>query len=479
MPLPTIPSGNVSSALGGGYEVANSCRFDGSSSYLTSGSFGTATSGTTWTFSLWVKRSEISSANYICGSYDGSRTNSLDLVYDAADTLSFYHGSNDGNGKLVKPARLFRDISAWTHIVWSVDTTQGTAANRVKVYFNGVEDAKATATYPDEDAVAKLFADTNNKIGSNWNATSGTIFDGYMAEVVFIDGQALTPTSFGEYDEDSPTIWKPIDVSGLTFGNNGFYLDFEDSSALGNDVSGNNNDFSTSGLAATDQATDTPTNNFATYNPLQVQIGTANEPIFREGNLHIHGSSTGAIHFHAPSTIGVTQGKWYAEFKGGSASNENGLVGVTYNPAEDARNDDYVGQQSHSYAYFVNGNKYTGDSGTSYGDAWTTDIIGVALDLDNHKLYFSKNGVWQNSGDPTSGSSGTGAAFSLTTGQTYFFATGDGNATYINPFEANFGGCSVSAISSGNADGNGYGNLEHSVPSGYYSLCTKNLAEFG
>ena len=115
----------------------------------------------------------------------------------------------------------------------------------------------------------------------------------------------------------------------------------------------------------------------------------------------------------------------------------------------------------------------------SYGDAWTTDIIGVALDLDNHKLYFSKNGTWQNSGDPESGSTGTGSAFDLTTGQTYFFATGDGNATYVNPFEANFGGCSVSAISSGNADGDGFGNFEFAVPSGYFALCTKNLAEYG
>ena len=441
MPLPTIPSGNVASALGGGFEVANSCRFDGSSSYLSAGSFGTATSGTTWTFSVWVKRSEISAVNYICGSYDGSRTNSLDLVYDAADTLSFYHGSNDGNGKLVKPARLFRDSSAWTHVVWSVDTTQGTAANRVKVYFNGVEDAKATATYPDEDAVAKLFADTNNKIGSQWNATSGTIFDGYMAEVVFIDGQALTPTSFGEYDDDSPRIWKPIDVSGLTFGNNGFYLDFEDSSALGNDVSGNNNDFSTSGLAAIDQTTDTPTNNFATLNSL-IDKGIT----YSEGNVHYkntHGSNSEYTH---PTIEQVSNGRWYYEIRMASANNDS------------------------AYEYFGSPTAYVKTDDNIHPSGTTTvssgDIFGFYLNYEDGQITIHRNGsqIYQSS---------SGISLSTTTAQIAAF----NNTEY----QANFGNPSYS-ISSGNADANGYGNFEYSPvlsSVNFYSLCTKNLAEFG
>jgi len=424
-----------------GYNVANSCRFDGSSSYLSAGSFGTATSGTTWTFSLWIKRSEISAVNYICGSYDGSRTNSLDLVYDAADTLSFYHGSNDGNGKLVKPARLFRDPSAWTHVVWSVDTTQGTAANRVKVYFNGVEDAKATATYPDEDAVAKLFADTNNKIGSQWNGTTGTIFDGYMAEVVFIDGQALTPTSFGEYDEDSPTIWKPIDVSGLTFGNNGFYLDFEDSSALGNDVSGNNNDFTVSGLAATDQSTDTPTNNFATLNSL-IDKGIT----YSEGNLqykNTHGSNSEYTH---PTIQEVSNGRWYWEIKMASTNNNS------------------------AYEYFGNGTAYVKSNGDIHPSGTTTvsngDIFGFYLNYEDGQMTIHRNGsqVYQSS---------SGISLSTTTAQIAAFNNTEYQLNFGNP---------IFSISSGNADANGYGNFEYSpVLSGvnFYSLCTKNLAEYG
>ena len=463
------------------YEVANSCRFeDGDSAYMTRANAGSDGTPDTWTMSMWVKRSTLGTNQFLfIGNTSGNFN--VSLRFNTSDQLYFYQEDHPAaNGKLIMTtARKFRDISAWYHIVAQYDSTQSTNTNRAKIYINGVQETTfaSTVTWPDQNFDSEMTsASTTIYIGRE--SGDSMYFDGYMAEVVLLDGTAATPTSFGEFDEDSPRIFKPIDVSGLTFGTHGFYLDFEDSSNLGNDVNGGT-DFTENNLAATDQASDSPTNNFATYNSLQVQIGTANEPIFREGNLHIHGSTTGAIHFHAASTIGVTQGKWYAEFKGGSASNQNGLVGVTYDPAEDARNDDYPGQQSHSYAYFVNGNKYTGDSGTSYGDAWTTDIIGVALDLDNHKLYFSKNGTWQDSGDPTSGSTGTGSAYNLTTGKTYFFATGDGNATYVNPFEANFGGCSVSAISSGNSDANGYGNFEYAVPSGYYALCTKNLAEFG
>ena len=471
-----ILSGNVASATAGGYEVANSCRFDGGSSYLTSGSFGTATSATTWTFSLWIKRSEISSVNYICGSYDGSRTNSLDLVYDAADTLSFYHGSNDGNGKLVKPARLFRDPAAWTHVVWSVDTTQGTAANRVKVYFNGTEDAKATATYPDEDAEALLFADTNNKIGSQWNATSGTIFDGYMAEVVFIDGQALTPSSFGEFDEDSPTIWKPIDVSGLTFGDNGFYLDFEDSSALGNDVSGNNNDFTTSGLAATDQATDTPTNNFCTLNPLAsgVAIG-GSAGTFTEGNTRFAAAS--AAWCSSKSTFSVSNGKWYYEAKKNSDSAGDtvgaGYTGVGYAelqsdlPATNPTN----GSGVYSSILFLGDNGWTTNfaDGTQWGTPQAVDdgdIIGIALNLDDDEYTFYVNGSSVNNGSLGAGYDGNGLTPCIIDYQ------------HARNFYLNFGNPSY-ANSSDAADANGYGAFEYAPPSGFYALCTKNLAEYG
>jgi hypothetical protein len=455
-----------------GYEVANSCRFDDSSGdNLSTSSLGTPTSAKTYTLSWWVKRANIGEATYQFGWYDGSRTNSGDIVFDAGDTLSFYHGSNDGNGKLLKPNRLFRDPSAWTHVVWSVDTTQSTASDRIKIYFNGVQETSfASSTYPDQNAESKIFHDTNNRIGSQWNGTSSTAHNGYMAEVVFIDGQQLDPTSFGEFDSDSG-IWKPIDVSGLTFGNNGFYLDFEDSSALGNDVSGNNNDFTVNNLTSIDQTTDTCTNNFATGNPLSPY---SNRTI-SNGNLTLTSTTTAWTNLFP--TVGVSKGKWYAELKAtAGVYHDFGIVddfSVSANAPIGIIDDVRVNQQIGYYSN--NGKKYVNEVSSTYGASWTNgDIVGMALDLDNNYIYFSKNGTWQNSGDPESGSSGTGG-ISVNSGYTYFIGASAYGSSETN---FNFGNPAFS-ISSGNSDGNGYGNFEYSVPSGYYALNTKNLAEYG
>jgi len=463
------------------YSVANSCMFDdGSGDNLSASSFGTPTSATTYTLSWWVKKASNGENSYLFGWYDGSRSNSGDILFDSNDKLAMYHGSNDGNGKLLQPTQKFSDTHAWYHMVWAVDTTQGTASNRVKFYVNGTQVTDfSSATYPDQNAESKIFHDTNNRIGSQWNGTTSTALNGYLAEVVFIDGQALTPSSFGEFDDDSPTIWKPIDVSGLTFGNNGFYLDFEDSSALGNDVSGNNNDFTANNLAAVNQSTDTCTNNFATLDFLNTYPSTP--PVHSEGSLQVVTVNADPGYFGSSSTIGVTQGKWYAEFKPtASTSSISYLIGVSHDPFQMAKNGATFANQVNDtvWAYYGNnGNQYHDGSSSSYGNSYTTnDIIGVALDLDNHKLYFSKNGTFQNSGDPTSGSTGTGA-ISIDTGETYFFVLSDAGGS-VSTFQANFGSPPFS-ISSGNADANGHGNFEYSVPSGYFTLCTKNLAENG
>ena len=306
-------------------------------------------------------------------------------------------------------------------------------------------------------------------------------FGGYLAEVVLIDGQQLEPTSFGEFDEDSPTIWKPKDVSGLTFGNNGFYLDFEDSSSLGNDAAGSNN-FTATNLATTDQSTDTCTNNFATLNPLNVP--TSNAPTFSEGNLI--SSTSDSAQFGGTSTIGVSSGKWYAEFKGAeTGGEEKEMVGVTHAPAEDARSGDNVGRTAESFAIrFLDGQQSNNNSASAYGSAFSIgDICQVALDIDNNNLYFGKNGQWGDGSGNFNQSTPTSAitipTIANTTEGAYFFSVGDiSSSSGRCLISCNFGSPPFS-ISSGNADGNGYGNFEYTVPSGYYSLNTKNLAEFG
>ena len=235
------------------YEVANSCRFnDDSSDYLTFTPSGNG-NRKVFTISLWVKRGNLGIQTEMIGSSDSSFGNGLFLEFTSSDTLRF--GFQDPNVFKVTN-RVFRDTSAWLHICVAVDVTQSSNSDRVKIYINGTQET----SFSTDDTMANEDRDWNNtqahSIGRA-GAYNGFYFDGYLAEVVNIDGSQLAPTSFGEFDEDSPTIWKPKDVSGLTFGTNGFYLDFEDSSALGNDVYGNNNDFIANNLTAVDHSTDT------------------------------------------------------------------------------------------------------------------------------------------------------------------------------------------------------------------------------
>ena len=464
----------------GGYEVANSCRFNnGSSDFLNKD----ASSGNrrTFTISQWIKRSDISAFRVIFGSAVDAN-NECHLYFNSSDQLSFEFVDGGSNAIVVKTNRLFRDPSAWYHIVCAVDTTQGTDSNRVKLYVNGTQETSlATATYPSQNLDVDInVSGSKTQVGA-YNATGSEsgFFGGYMAEVVLIDGQQLDPTSFGEFDEDSPTIWKPKDVSGLTFGTNGFYLDFEDASNLGNDANGGT-DLTENNLTSIDQSTDTCTNNFATLNPLNPIVHA-----FEEGNLRIDaGSSNWDSAF---STIGASSGKWYFELKFLSKSSEplvRSAIGVV-----DARGQTQFatnevgytvsGASGDSVGYNGNGsnNIKKNDSAQYSGTNWNVnDIICMAVDLDNGAVYFRVNdSAWLNSGNPESGSSKTGAV-TITTGETYVF----GGTAYdaSTEWQFNFGAPSFS-ISSGNADANGYGNFEYSVPSGYFSLCTKNLAEYG
>ena len=470
--MPNIILG--SGQLAGGYEVANSLRFDdGSSDYL-SRTTSTPTSDKIGTYSFWFKRSHLGTTQNIFNNYIDA-SNYAFLRFDgSADRLEFF-SLNGADDLSLRTARVFRDTSAWYHIVFRVDMTQSTSSNRLKFYVNGVEETSFTSTnYGVQNEVPSLFeasASGNNRIGTD--ETSSYHIDGYMAEAVYCDGQSLDPTSFGEFDEDTG-IWKPIDVSGLTFGNNGFYLDFENSGSLGADVSGNGNNFTVNNLTSIDQTTDTCTNNFATLNPL---INFQNSSSYSDGNNTVTGGGSGSGDSPS-SSIAVSSGKWYMEVKITSTDAGGEAVGIIdidkWNPYANA--DEWFYRYSYGYGYKnANGNKITNNSGSSYGDSYTNgDIVGIALDLDNNYLYFSKNGTWQNSGDPTSGASGTGSAFNVASGN-YVFSF---YHYYSHVLSTNFGNPPFS-ISSGNSDGNGYGNFEYSVPSGYYALNTKNLAEYG
>jgi hypothetical protein len=458
-----------------GYVVDNSLRFDDDSSDYLNRTPSSSGNRKTWTYSAWVKLSGLGTQRSILSA--GNTTYYTDLRIDSNDKITFF--IDDSLSYSVTTSQVLRDISAWYHVVVAFDTTQATASDRVKIYLNGSQITGFSSTsYPALNYDGRINSTDEHSVGRR-NASNNHFFDGYMAEVVFVNGSQLDPTSFGEFDSDSPTIWKPIDVSGLTFGTNGFYLDFENSGSLGADVSGNGNNFTVNNLTSVDQSTDTCTNNFATWNPLEDYYFQAN--YFKDGNLHVR--TDGSNFTYLPATFGVSSGKWYWEVEYDAQQVDSySLIGIT--STQSTATTQELGHHSNDWGYYSNSGQYiNSDSRTGYGNSYAVgDIIGVALDLDNNKLYFSKNGTFQNSGDPTSGATGTGAisitAPSSTPLGNYFPAICFFDATGKGTFKANFGS-PMESISSGNSDANGYGNFEYSVPSGYYSLNSKNLAEFG
>ena len=465
-----------------GYNVDNSLRFDRGSSDSLQRTPSGAGNRRTFTFSCWVKKGT-NSAGEAMELFDSptysSNTNRDGLRFETANHLRFFI-NNAASGDFATN-RLFRDLSAWYHIVLSVDTTQATASNRVKIYVNGVQETSfSTETQPSQNYDFQFNTTGIHSIGF-FQQDGGELFSGYMSEVVFIDGTQLDATSFGEFDEDSG-IWKPIDVSGLTFGTNGFYLDFEDSSALGNDVSGNNNDFTVNNLTSIDQTTDTCTNNFATLNSLCRTNGS-----FLNGNLEL--DQNGGDGQTINSTFGVSNGKWYWEAKILNFSTNSraeigisdGINGITGTSGQFWNTVNGIGYNAFPSNDYITQN---GTNGSSLGNSTTVsgDIFIFALDLDNNYFYIGRNGTWFNSGDPTSGATGTGSLGTVNSGVTYFASTTandtTSNSIHNNDWQFNFGN-PVHSITSGNSDGNGYGNFEYSVPSGYYALNTKNLAEYG
>ena len=470
-----------------GYNVANSLRFNNDDSPRLSKTEDTDQSnGKKLTISAWCKLGPgLGSTRYFFGtSADGSYSN--EIGFNANDKIEFFPIGNATNG--VTTNRAFRDVSAWYHIVARLDTTQGTAANRIRLYVNGVQETSfSSSSYPSADATTEFLKNGGStRVGDK--GSGGNYYDGYLCELAVLDGQSLGPDSFGEFDGDSPTIWKPKDFkSDVTFGNNGFYYEFKEtgtsanSSGLGADTSGSGNHMAATNLASTDQSTDTCTNNFATFNSLD---NTNSQFAFSEGNLigvysGSNGSGTGGT-----STFGVSQGKWYWELKYDSANDSPLRLGITNRVAVGTGTAFRVGFGGDDFAFDQgDGKVYTDNEGgdtASYGSGFSVgNIIGVALDLDNNRIYWSVNGTYENSGNPAGNSNGFAITDPASVSNGFYFAVvGLISGSGVAQVSYNFGSPPF-AISSGNADGNGFGNFEYAVPSGFFSLCTKNLAEFG
>jgi hypothetical protein len=461
-------------SLAGGYAVDNSLRFNsGSSDYLEKALTGVDGNRQIWTFSSWVKRAKLGTAQTIF-SFGDNLSSEGKLEFDADDFLVLV--SDFQNGGSNETDMKFRDVGAWYHIVWACDSTQATNADRWKFYVNGTQVTLtgSPAITLNGNGIINAWAAHDCWLGANARSQQSgnptNYSDVYLSETHFIDGQQLTPTDFGEFDADSG-VWKPIAYSG-TYGTNGFFLEFQDSGALGTDSSGEGNNFTVNNLTSIDQTTDTPTNNFTLLNTLNYSSSTRT---YGEGNTAITASGSGDWNT-ALNNIGVRSGKWYAEFKINSVGSFS-AIGVTLwpvlspvNPSATLNFTFLVGEDAGAYGWRNNGARPQGGSSLS---SWgTNDILMIAMDMDNLKVYFGKNGTWETSGDPESGATGTGSIGDLTADQDYFFVICPrGGSTYCN-----FGNPAFT-IASGNADANGYGNFEYAVPSGYLALCTSNLSE--
>ena len=475
--MPLILPGNVGSATAAtGYDVANSCRFNRASSDSLNKTLGTPTNVDIATFSTWIKFSDVTSSNdtaIFAATADGNNTTHLEKLGSQVFRLNMREGSTYIG--VLTTNRKFRDPSAWFHIVVAFDTTQGTEANRIKLYINGVQETSfSTATYPTQNVDLRFNTSGQDFLIGNRGDT-GNHPDAYFAETVFIDGQQLAADQFGEFDEDSG-IWKPIDVSGLTFGNNGFYLDYEASGNLGNDVNGGT-DFTENNLTAIDQSTDTCTNNFCTLNPLTKRAGGT----IAEGNLQYTASTGDSSIF---GTMAIPPGmKVYFEVKLVSNTAQNSIgIHSLYDGGDGA----FVkgGSETGTYSfkprgsgsvtqYFNNGSS----TDTSIDNPANNTILGVAINNNNGQIHYHIAGTYINSSDPTDNDpvalvTGFGGA----TEQYLHFSLDTTTTQPSNQF--NFGSPPYSE-SGGNSDGNGYGNFAHAVPSGYYALNTKNLAEYG
>tara|TARA_X000001382_G_C3159237_1_gene175660 strand:- start:24 stop:1412 length:1389 start_codon:yes stop_codon:yes gene_type:complete len=458
-----IPANSTSSA----FEVANSCMFNSADSAYLSRTPSSAGNRRTYTGSVWVKRSKLDTFNFIFDSDNGTAQSQNLLFGFVNQTLVSSSIYNQGTGATVSDvptSAVFRDTSAWLHLCVAVDTTQSTASDRIKVYVNGTQITSfGSTTYMTQNYETGINATCPHSIG-RWQDDGSRHFDGYLAEFVFIDGTALDPTSFGEFDEDSPTIWKPKAISGLTFGTNGFYLDFKDSSALGNDVSGNNNDFTSNNLAATDSSTDTPTNNFCTMSPLW---NFASNVTLSEGNCKIVSSGSWSS---AGATIGLTAGKWYYEVKMTTLPGGGGNGRIGFFDSEVTHTSGRIFEQTNGATYFYNndgGETQIDNSVTTadYGEVAQGGILGVALNMDDKQVTFYDDNVAiiTNLALSTNGTSGIVIPSS---------------AIHTETQEYNFGNPPYS-LTSAASDENGYGNFEFAPPSGYLAICSKNLGSDG
>ena len=449
-------------------------------SYLSiSGS--TPTNSKKFTYSFWVKRTTLGADQAIL-SYETNSANRGGIELQTGDQFRYFERVSNSTTVFVEPSRVFRDPSAWYHIVVATDTTQSTEADRVKIYVNGVQetDFATTPTYPALNSDTRANGSTVKNIGRR-NVNNDYYFDGALSHVSFVDGSALAPTVFGQ-TESTSGIWKFKQPSGVTWGNNGFHLKFENSASLGLDSSGNTNNFTVNGNLV--QSVDTPSNVFCTMNPI---VSNRSGFTFSNNNTTVNTPSSSG----SAANMGLNQGKWYFECL-------INTLGNFYGGWQDLDN-----QASNTNSYMVDGcvatnngpNIYYGTSssgskamnGMSQGD-----YIGFAIDVPNLKCWWSRNGQWYTANSGTASTltraqvSANTSGFDLTTGSEMNSSStiapymGSSTAATNNSFNFGTGVFGTTKLTGTTyADDNGVGIFKYEPPAGFRAICTKNINTYG
>ena len=470
------------------YTMNQSLRFDETRNTHLVRTPGSETNRRTFTLSFWWKIGQHPSV-----------TNARQTIFSAGSAavgaFAVYHNHNsstvdgltisvNGSAEDLSLLRTFKDPSAWYHVVIAVDTTDGVSTNRIRFYVNGLrqsEFASSKESYPSVNTQYSVNKTETHYWGARSGLNTGEMFDGYLAEINFIDGLALGPENFGEFNAHD--LWIPIEYSG-SYGTNGYLIQGGTASALGTDTSGNDNNFANSALQTSDKITDNPTDNYATMSPNANPGGAT----LNQGNLKAtmaSGTKKGVY-----STVAVSSGKWYVEGRLLSDNTDSpyAYVGIEdYNSAIESGQ--YIGRDTYGYSYdpanggVLHNNSYVVSSG-SLPTLAQGDIVQIAVDLDNNYIYWGKNGTFLNSGNPASGSSGTGgvsviAASSQPSGHYHIgHCNGTGSSGYQSIIQWNFGQDGTFAggtTAGGNTDADGKGNFKYSVPTGYRALRIANL----
>ena len=463
-----------------GYDIENSMRFNSANSAYFNRTTGTPTNEDMVTISVWLKRTDVGNNNTIMSWNSGNGSQAYLRFANSSDNVQLFNDTAGETDTSIITNSQIKDVAAWYHLVLQYDAAQGTASDRVKIYLNGVLQSLGTANYPPQNTALALNVGSRVINVGRWAAGS-EYYNGYMAEFHYLDGVIKDPDDFAKTDANG--VWIPQEYTGGSYGNNGFYLEFKqtgtsaNSSGIGADTSGNDLHFTVTNLAAQDITTDTCTNNFMTWNPLDST--DPGDLTYSEGNTKVV-NATGVCR----GTLAAQSGKWYWEIKQITAVDAGNPIQYGIADTEDSPpthsslNNALIAYSDNALNLAIK--KFDGGTASTITNTMTgftsisqNDIIMFAFDADTAKLWVGINGTWLNSGDPAAGSN---EVASTSAGNFFTPCLEHAGVTYT--IETNFGNPPYT-VSSTQADDAGYGNFEYDVPAGFYAWCTKNLANHG